>query len=80
MEWTTIKPKHKRNRSGSNDSEKIRLETSVSPNKKHKSSDENVRKIRKTQANSGRTTENVERTPLNRDSVPVIITDIPDNT
>ena len=76
MEWTTIKPKHKRSRSGSNDSEKIRLETSVSPNKKHKSNDENARKIRKTQTNS----ENVERTPLNKDSVLVIISDIPDNT
>ena len=76
MEWTTIKPKHKRSRSGSNDSEKIRLETSVSPNKKHKSSDENVRKTRKTQANS----DNVERTSLNKDSVLVIISDIPDNT
>ena len=59
---------------------KIRLETSVSPNKKHKSGDENVRKIRKTQANSGRTTENIERTPLNKDSELVIISDIPDNT
>ena len=76
MEWTTIKPKHKRNRSGSNDSEKIRLETSVSANKKHKSNDENARKIRKTQTNS----EKVERTPLNKDSVIVIISDIPDNT
>ena len=74
MEWTTIKPKNKRSRSGSNDSEKIRLETSVSPNKKHKSNDENARKIRKTQTNS----ENVERTPLNKDSVLVIISDIPD--
>ena len=80
MEWTTVKPKHKRNRSGSSDSEKNRLETSVSPNKKHKSGDENVRKIRKTQANSGRTTQNIERTPLNKDSVLVIISDIPDNT
>ena len=47
MEWTTVKPKHKRNRSGSSDSEKNRLETSVSPNKKHKSGDENVRKLEK---------------------------------
>ena len=80
MEWTTVKPKHKRNRSGSSDSEKIRLETSVSPNKKHKSGEENVRKNRKIQGNSGRKTENIERTPLNKDSVLVIITDIPDNT
>ena len=29
MEWTTVKPKHKRIRSGSSDSEKIRLETSA---------------------------------------------------
>ena len=36
MEWTTVKPKQKRTRSGSNDSDRTRLETSVSPNKKHK--------------------------------------------
>ena len=65
MEWTTVKPKHKRNRSGSSDSEKIRLQTSVSPNKKHKTGEENVRKNRKIQGNSGCKTENIERTPLN---------------
>ena len=43
MEWTTVKPKHKRNRSGSNDSEKNRLESSVSPNKKHKPGNESIR-------------------------------------
>ena len=59
---------------------KIRLETSVSPNKKHKSGEENVRKNKKIRGNSGRKTENIERTPLNKDSVLVIITDIPDNT
>ena len=35
MEWTMVKPKQKRTRSGSNDSDSTRLETSVSPNKKH---------------------------------------------
>ena len=60
MEWPTVKPKHKRNRSGSNDLEKIRLETSASLSIKHKSCNEYVRKNRKTQGNSGCTTENFE--------------------
>ena len=36
MEWTTVKPKNKRVRSNSNDSEKI-MDTTVSPSKKQKS-------------------------------------------
>ena len=41
MEWTTVKPKNKRVRSNSNDSEKINLEITVSPNKKQKSARQN---------------------------------------
>ena len=37
MEFTTLRPKNKRVRSNSNDSEKIHLEITVSPNKKQKS-------------------------------------------
>ena len=37
MEFTTVRPKNKRVRSNSNDSEKIHLEITVSPNKKQKS-------------------------------------------
>ena len=80
MEWTTVKPKHKRNRSGSNDSEKIRLENFVSPNKKHKSGYENVVKNGTNQVKFGRRTENYDRAPINKDSVLVIITEIPDST
>ena len=41
MEWTTVKPKNKRVRLNSNDSEKINLEITVSPNKKQKSARQN---------------------------------------
>ena len=37
MEWTTFRPKNKRVRSNSNDSEKINLDITVSPSKKQKS-------------------------------------------
>ena len=80
MEWTTVKPKQKRNRSGSNDSDRTRLETSVSPNKKHKSGNESVGKNKTKQVKSGNKSENSERTTLNKDSVLVIISEIPDNT
>ena len=80
MEWTTVKPKQKRTRSGSNESDRARLETSASPNKKHKSLKESLGKNKIMQAKSGHKTENYERTPLNKDSVLVIISDIPDNT
>ena len=89
MEWTTVRHKTKRGRSSPDDSEKINLELTVSPSKKHKvdnkksnegqgqsQSGQIRRKTRKTQVNS----DNVERTPLNKDSVLVIISDIPDNT
>ena len=82
MEWTTVKPKQKRSRSGSNDSDsdRTRLETSASPNKKHKSLKESVGKNKTKQVKTGNKTENSERTPLNKDSVLVIISEIPDNT
>ena len=37
MDWTTVRAKNKRNRSGSNDTEQINIATNVSPNKKRKS-------------------------------------------
>ena len=82
MEWTTVKPKQKRSRSGSNDSDsdRTRLETSASPNKKHKSLKESVGKNKTKQVKSGNKSENYERTPLNKDSVLVIISEILDNT
>ena len=80
MEWTTVKPKQKRSRSGSNDSDRTRLESSVSPNKKHKSLKESVGKNKTKQVKSGNKSENSDRTPLNKDSVLVIISEIPDNT
>ena len=80
MEWTTVKPKHKRNRSGSDDSEKTRLETSVSPNKKHKSGSDNVVKNGTNQEKTGRKAVHYDRAPINKDSVLVIISDIQDNT
>ena len=79
MEWTTV-TKHKRNRSSSNESDRIRLETSVSPNKKHKSDKSINENVRKNRLSQGKSNENSERTPLNKDSVLVIISDIPDNT
>ena len=79
MERTTV-TKHKRNRSSSNESDRIRLETSVSSNKKHKSDKSNNESVRKNRISHGKSNENSERTPLNKDSVLVIISDIPDNT
>ena len=57
-----------------------RLETSASPNKKHKSLKESVGKNKTKQVKTGNKTENSERTPLNKDSVLVIISEILDNT
>ena len=37
MDWTTVRAKNKRNRSGSNDTEQINIAVNVSPNKKRKS-------------------------------------------
>ena len=44
MEWTTVRSTNKRSisRTGSNDTEKINLETTVSPCKKHKTTDNKV--------------------------------------
>ena len=79
MEWTTV-TKHKRVRSSSNESDRIRLEASVSPNKKHKSDKCNNENVIKNRLSQGKSNENSDRTPLNKDSVLVIISDIPDNT
>ena len=72
MEWQTVKPKGKRTRSNSNDSEKISVE-SVSPNKKQKSTD-NKTKLATGNDNSR------NRKQLNKDSVLIVITEIPENT
>ena len=78
MEWPPV-TKNKRNRSCSNESVRTRLETSVSPNKKHKS-DKSSENVRKNRVSQGKSNGNSERTPLNKESVLVIISDIPDNT
>ena len=95
MEWTTVKPKNKRVRLNSNDSEKINLEITVSPNKKQKSArqnndvkttgNENTNNTRK--QGQGHLDQNTKtksgirnRDALNKDSVLVAITEIPENT
>ena len=73
MDWTTVRPKGKRARSNSNDSEKIRVELPVSPNKKQKSADS------KTNMATGNDNSR-SRKPLNKDSVLIVVTEIPENT
>ena len=73
MDWTTVRPKGKRARTNSNDSEKIRLELPVSPNKKQKSSDN-----KSSLATGNDSTKS--RKQLNKDSVLIVITEIPENT
>ena len=95
MEWTTVKPKNKRVRSNSNDSEKINLEITVSPNKKQKSARQNndVKTTGNGNTNNtrkqgqGHLDQNTKtksgirsRDALNKDSVLVAITEIPENT
>ena len=95
MEWTTVKPKNKRVRSNSNDSEKINLEINVSPNKKQKSARQNneVKTTGNGNTNNtrkqgqGHVDQNTKtksgirnRDALNKDSVLVAITEIPENT
>ena len=72
MDWTTVRPKGKRTRSNSNDSEKINVELQVSPNKKQKSTD-NKTKLATGNDNSR------NRKQLNKDSVLIVITEIPEN-
>ena len=96
MEWTTVRPKNKRVRSNSNDSEKINLEITVSPNKNKKSTrhynndvkttgNGNTNNSRKqVQGHSDKNTKTKSgirnRGALNKDSVLVAITEIPENT
>ena len=94
MEWTTVRPKSKRPRSnsaGSNDSEKINVGVTVSPNKKQKSTenkttgnDSTGSKARKGQGRTDQNTETIsgirKRNALNKDSVLVVVTEIPENT
>ena len=94
MEWTTVKPKNKRVRSNSNDSEKI-IDVTVSPSKKQKSTRPNNKDDKSTgnknndnrkqgQGKSGQNTrtkpEIRTRNALGKDSVLVAITEIPENT
>ena len=95
MEWTTVKPINKRVRSNSNDSEKINLEITVSPNKKQKSARQNndVKTTGNGNTNNtrkqgqGHLDQNTKtksgirnRDALNKDLVLVAITEIPENT
>ena len=95
MEWTTVKPKNKRVRSNSNDSEKI-MDTTVSPSKKHKSTrpnnkddksignknNDNTKKQGQGQSDQNTKAKSGIRTrnALSKDSVLVAITEIPANT
>ena len=95
MEWTTVKPKNKRVRSNSNESEKI-VDITVSPNKKQKSNrpdnkddkskgnknDDSYRKQGEGQSGQNTRTKPEIRTrnALSKDSVLVTITEIPENT
>ena len=94
MEWTTVKPKNKRVRSNSNDSEKI-MDTTVSPSKKQKSTrpnnkddksignknNDNTRKQGQGQSDQNTKAKSGIRTrnALSKDSVLVAITEIPEN-
>ena len=73
MEWTTVRPNGKRTRSNSNDSEKISVELTGSHNKKQKSSYNKSNLV--TRNDSSRS-----RKQLNKDSVLIVITEIPENT
>ena len=89
MEWTTVRAKNKRTRSGSNDTEKISLEMTNSPSKKHKSVEKECKTTdnaitgsqNKGQGPSKQNSEtNRNRNELNKDSVLIVVTEIPDNT
>ena len=93
MEWTTVRPKNKRVRSNSNDSENIKLDITVSPSKKQKSHNKDVKTTGNGNANNsrkqvqGHSDQNTKtksgirnRDALNKDSVLVAITEIPENT
>ena len=80
MDWTTVRHKNKRTRSGSNDAEKINLEVTVSPNKKSKKSSVTTDNGHKLETKSDRKPRNNDRNELNKDSVLVVVTEIPDDT
>ena len=91
MEWTTVRPRNKRVRSNSNDSEKINLEITVSPNNKKnllgpttKMSElpemENRKQGQGQSDQNTRTKSEIRtRNALSKDSVLVAITEIPEN-
>ena len=77
MDRTTVRHKNKRTRPGSNDAEKIDLDVTVSPIKKSKISNATtdnglMKSVRKPRNN--------DRNELNKDSVLVVVTEIPDET
>ena len=72
IERTTVRPRGKRTRSNSNDSEKISVELTVSHNKKQKSS------YNKSNLATGNDSCR-SRKQFNKDSV-LIVTEIPENT
>ena len=78
MDWTTVRHKNKRSRSGSNDFEKTNLD--VSPNKKSKKSSVTTDNGQKLETKSDRKPRNNDRNELNKDSVLVVVTEIPDDT
>ena len=80
MDWTTVRHKNKRTRSGSNDAEKINLDVTVSPDKKSKKSSATTDIGQKLETKSGRKPRNNDRNELNKDSVLVVGTEIPDDT
>ena len=78
MDWTTVRHKNKRTRSGSNNAEKINLD--VAPNKKSKKSSVPTDNGQKLEIKSDRKPRNSDRNELNKDSVLVVVTEIPDDT
>ena len=80
MDWTTVRHKNKRTRSGSNDAEKINLDVTVCPNKKSKKSSVTTDNGQKLETKSDRKPRNNDRNELNKDSVLVVVTEIPDDT
>ena len=78
MDWTTVRHKNKRSRSGSNDFEKTNLDDS--PNKKSKKSSVTTDNGQKLETKSDRKPRNNDRNELNKDSVLVVVTEIPDDT
>ena len=92
MEWTTVRAKNKRNRSGSNDTEQINIAVNVSPNKKRKSDKKSNPQNENKETGNGNKGQNQsklrsetkkhgnDKPAVNKDSVLVVVTDIPENT